>query len=114
MSITTFDEYEKKALSTMIPLTEPGVSSDQHWTLGLTSEVGEIAGKAHKRYRDPTKETYAQYRESMKAEFGDVLWELTVLIHTFGFSLETIANSNIVKLASRAKRGKITGSGDNR
>lgn len=113
MSVDTFGEYEKKAMSTMIVLNEPGVSSDQHWCLGLQSEVGEVSGKIHKRYRDGPGD-YGKYRGEIKDELGDVLWELTALAHTFGLTLEEIANRNLEKLASRARRGKIQGSGDNR
>jgi NTP pyrophosphatase (non-canonical NTP hydrolase) len=50
----------------------------------------------------------------MKKELGDVLWYLTALAEDFALTLEDIAYTNVNKLESRAQRGVISGSGDNR
>jgi hypothetical protein len=43
-----------------------------------------------------------------------VLWYLSQLAEELGYSLETIAEANLKKLADRAARGVISGSGDQR
>ena len=52
--------------------------------------------------------------EKIKQELGDILWYLTQIATGFGLSLEEIMLANLGKLADRAKRGVIGGSGDNR
>ena len=84
------------------------------YALGLTGEAGELADKIKKVYRDKGGVFKQEEREAIAKELGDVLWYLTRLGATLGFSLEEIAQRNIEKLADRAKRGVINGSGDNR
>lgn len=50
----------------------------------------------------------------LKLEAGDILWQLSGLCSTFGWSLEEIAQMNLDKLASRKQRDKIIGDGDDR
>jgi NTP pyrophosphatase (non-canonical NTP hydrolase) len=45
---------------------------------------------------------------------GDVLWYISALASDLDISLNEIAESNLLKLASRKKRNVIGGSGDNR
>lgn len=96
---------------------------------GLAAEVGEIQDKIAKWVRkglidirdnniwfkttkfdemgvDPVME--------LAKEVGDVLWFVNLLAARIGVSLETIAETNLEKLASRQKRGVIDGEGDNR
>ena len=53
-------------------------------------------------------------RESLKLELGDVLWYVAQLASELGFDLDTVARANLEKLASRAARNVIAGSGDQR
>jgi NTP pyrophosphatase (non-canonical NTP hydrolase) len=53
-------------------------------------------------------------REDLLLELGDVLWYAAQLATELGLSLETIAEANLAKLASRADRNVIGGSGDRR
>jgi NTP pyrophosphatase (non-canonical NTP hydrolase) len=50
----------------------------------------------------------------MAKEIGDVMWNLAVLCHYFGLSLEDVAEMNIDKLTDRKVRSVIVGEGDNR
>jgi NTP pyrophosphatase (non-canonical NTP hydrolase) len=77
---------------------------------GLIGEVGEISEKLKKILRDGKELDL----ENMKKELGDVLWYLTALAEDFALTLEDIAYTNVNKLESRAQRGVISGSGDNR
>jgi NTP pyrophosphatase (non-canonical NTP hydrolase) len=53
-------------------------------------------------------------REAIKLELGDVLWYVAQLASELGYDLDEVASANLDKLASRAARGRITGSGDHR
>ncbi len=47
-------------------------------------------------------------------ELGDVLWYIANLAEDLGYDLAEIADMNLEKLADRANRNVIKGSGDNR
>ena len=70
--------------------------------------------KVKKVLRDSGGEFSAEVRESLKLELGDVLWYVAQLASELGFSLDEIAQANLDKLASRAARNVIAGSGDHR
>jgi NTP pyrophosphatase (non-canonical NTP hydrolase) len=83
---------------------------------GVTSEAGEIADKLKKYYRD-TKRGVAAYdalKDGLVGELGDVLWYVSQLAAFLQVDLQEVAEMNIEKLESRAKRGVINGSGDDR
>jgi NTP pyrophosphatase (non-canonical NTP hydrolase) len=52
--------------------------------------------------------------DGLKKELGDVLWYLAALASDLGVTLEEVAAGNVAKLRSRAERGVLGGSGDNR
>jgi NTP pyrophosphatase (non-canonical NTP hydrolase) len=108
-----FDDYQKQALKTVIS-TSDELKDRLHWVLGINGEAGEIAEKAKKIIRDKQGVMNDQDREDFGKEIGDVLWYLAVFAHHLGLSLDDVAHTNLEKLASRQKRGKLTGSGDNR
>ena len=83
-------------------------------TLGLSGEAGEVADKVKKVIRDRDGVFDAQTREAIKLELGDVLWSVAQLSSELGYDLEEVAAANLDKLASRAARGRIGGSGDQR
>ena len=83
-------------------------------TLGLVGEAGEVADKVKKVLRDKEGVFDDEVKNSIKYELGDVLWYLAQLSTEFGFQFEDIAQENLKKLSGRAKRGKISGSGDYR
>ena len=48
------------------------------------------------------------------SEAGDVLWNLAVLLHDAGLTLNEVAEYNIKKVQDRQERGVIQGKGGNR
>ncbi len=83
-------------------------------TLGLTGEAGEVADKVKKVLRDKKGKFGELDKEEIKLELGDVLWYIAQLSTELGFELDDIAESNLKKLSNRLRRGKLSGSGDNR
>jgi len=83
-------------------------------TLGLCGEAGEVADKVKKVLRDQGGVFDSAALESIKLELGDVLWYVAQLSSEFGFHLAEVASANLLKLASRAERDVIGGSGDQR
>ena len=83
-------------------------------SLGLCGEAGEVADKVKKVLRDEAGVFSDERRQAIALELGDVLWYVSQLADELGFSLETVAQANLDKLASRAQRQVIGGSGDQR
>lgn len=79
--------------------------------LGLAGEAGEIANKLKKLVRDGDD---TDRRHEIAVELGDVLWYVARLATELGFPLDDIAEVNMAKLNSRAARGALQGSGDDR
>ena len=93
----------------------PDVGSNPIYpTLGLTGEAGEVADKVKKVIRDRGGVFDADTREAIKLELGDVLWYVAQLASELGYELNEVADANLQKLSSRAARGRIGGSGDQR
>ena len=101
----TFDEYQEFARLTAIYPEDVKVV---YPTLGLCGEAGEVAEKIKKHMRD------GRSLVGVGLELGDVLWYISALADDLGITLEEIAQANVDKLASRMKRGKLGGSGDER
>ncbi len=112
LSSITASLYQEKACETAI---FPKNRATEYLTLGLTGEAGEIANKVKKFIRDgATKNEYLAKRIEIGYEIGDVLWYCAVLAEELEMNLGHIMEKNLEKLADRHKRGKISGSGDNR
>ena len=104
--------YQTKARETAF---YPNVGSNPIYpTLGLAGEAGEVADKVKKILRDKDGDFDKASKESIILELGDVLWYVAQLSSELGFELDYVAKLNIDKLSSRAKRNKISGSGDTR
>ena len=78
--------------------------------LGLVGEAGEIAEKTKKLIRDNA----TVKRDDMIKELGDVLFYVTALANHFDSNLAEVLQTNMDKLNSRASRGVLSGSGDDR
>ena len=107
----TFDDYQKKALSTNI---NPGTDIFFDRMFGLVGEAGEMADKVKKWIRDDQADWKKLDKDLMASELGDVLWYVATLADTLGFRLDEVARRNIDKLASRHQRDKLKGAGDHR
>ena len=107
-----FTEYQNLALSTAI---YPKKYETIYPALGLCGEAGEVAEKVKKSIRDGLHNwPDEQFKKDLTKELGDVLWYISALASDLDISLNEIAENNLLKLASRKKRNKIGGSGDNR
>ncbi|MCP9916017.1 nucleoside triphosphate pyrophosphohydrolase family protein [Cyanobium sp. ATX 6F1] len=106
------DAYQRQARQTA---RYPEVGSNPIYpTLGLCGEAGEVADKVKKVLRDRQGVFDASVLDGLKLELGDVLWYVAQLASELGFSLEEIGQANLSKLADRAARDAISGSGDHR
>lgn len=107
-----FNDYQLSALTTAV---YPNRGNNFAYpALGLAGEAGEVADKLKKVIRDNDGALTDPVREAVAKELGDVLWYVAVLAAELDYDLDSIAQSNLDKLASRKERGVITGSGDNR
>lgn len=104
-------EYQILALGTAV---YPEQYNIIYPALGMNGEAGEVADKVKKVIRDNNSQFTEEKKREIAKEIGDVLWYCAVLAHDIGFSLEEVGRMNIDKLKSRQKRGKLSGSGDNR
>lgn len=98
-------QYQAQAKETAI---YPKDKALEYLALGLVGEAGEVANKIKKVIRDGTSPN------NVRDELGDVLWYLAMLSTEIGYSLDTIADKNLWKLANRKTRNVLGGSGDNR
>jgi len=103
-------DYQARSRATAV---YPGLGENLTYpALGLCGEAGEVAEKIKKAIRDDGGALSEARREALAAELGDVLWYVAQLATEAGLDLETIAEGNLDKLASRAARGVLAGSGD--
>lgn len=108
----TANAYQTAALQTAI---YPNQGNNYIYpTLGLVGESGEVAEKVKKLIRDGDGTLTDLDREKIALEVSDICWYVAVLAYELDYTLEEIMQMNLDKLRSRAERGVITGSGDNR
>lgn len=88
---------------------DPAIIEAMYCALGLVGEAGEVSEKIKKWHRDGNLD-----KESVVLELGDVLYYLTRLANAMGATLGDVQNKNVQKLTSRAARGVLKGSGDDR
>lgn len=112
-----FTEYQRASAETMIypHALEHDVAGLMYTALGLAGEAGELANKIKKLYRDGfAPEDFAAIRESLIKEIGDTLWYAAAMATELDADLGAAAAYNVAKLRDRARRGVLSGSGDNR
>ena len=119
-----FTTYQRKAMETAIYPGTGGLLGLAYAGLGLSNEAGEVGGKIKKIIRDidsaeltwdGDRITYPIHiREAVEAEVGDVVWYIAAVCHELGIDMGDAALGNLEKLADRANRGVLKGSGDNR
>ena len=109
--VSDLDMYQQVAKTTAIYPREQAII---YPTLGLTGEAGEVANKVKKIIRDDGNKINESLVQEISAEIGDCLWYISVLADDIGCKLSDIANTNLIKLENRKKKGTIKGSGDKR
>ncbi len=101
------NEYQDKALTNLtIPANRSFIN---YGVIGLSEEVGELAGHMKKFIRDGTWD-----EKRVIKELGDVQWYVNYIAKCLGVTAEEIAKINLEKLEARAKKGTLQGSGDDR
>lgn len=118
-----FKEYQEKAMTTCMS----SCNNLSYMLLNLVGEVGEFSSKIAKAIRkDKAKfdkdndicftdyEVFDLLNEELRKEAGDILWQLSGICSVMGWDLSEVAKDNLIKLASRQRRGVIDGNGDNR
>lgn len=111
----TFDDYMRQTRKTAI-YPEAGTGSTlalAYAGLGL-GEAGEIQNQLKKIIRDNHGEVTDERREAIAKELGDLCWYIGRCADELDLSLDKIILQNLEKLNSRAERGVLQGSGDNR
>lgn len=120
----TLNEYQKRAMTTCMATCE----NESYMFLNLVGEVGELASKMAKAIRKgkaiidanhfiTERGNFSMSDEEiadLKAECGDIMWEIAGFCHVMGWTLEEVCQENLDKLASRKERGVIDGNGDRR
>ena len=102
------NEYQEKAKKTDLH-TKVEANELDYYLLGLTSEVGEVAGRMKRVYRDQKGKISLVEKERIKKELGDVLWYLSAICDRFDFSLEEVAELNLKKLSNRMENDTLRG-----
>ena len=106
------NDYQAAALQTAVYPNQG--ANFAYPALGLAGEAGEVADKLKKVLRDNDGILTNQVRNEVAKEIGDVLWYVSVLAYEMDYDLNSIAQINIDKLASRQQRNVLQGNGDNR
>lgn len=94
----SLNEYQEFVRDTSTPWTD--ANPYIYPALGLGGEAGEVIDLIKKQMRRQTQPDQ-DWLQELKLELGDVLWYLTRMAHTAGFTLEDIAAANTEKLNAR-------------
>ena len=114
------NEYQELSQATAIYPRQFPFQALAYVALGLGGEAGEFQNKAKRLIRGNVATSQSNSieqqiaREDMAEELGDTLWYLAACAHELGYTLQTIATANLVKLQSREERDVIQGEGDHR
>lgn len=110
---TALDEYQAATRETA---AYPPIQEARYLypVLGLAGEVGEVANKVKKVFRDDGGVLTAERRAAIRDELGDCLWYLARIADELGYTLSEIGEANLAHLRDRKARNVISGSGDTR
>lgn len=107
-----FDQYQKKAREFAV------YDGKDYPFYALVEETGEFLGLLAKLKRgDDLVSRFGRgetFREALKKEAGDILWQLSQALCELGIPMQEVAETNIKKLEDRMNRGVIKGHGDDR
>lgn len=112
-----FDDYQQQAHRTSLDTSYGDLQPMNRLiypTLKLAGEAGEFAEKVGKLLRDKAGALGEEDRGALADELGDVLWYAAEVATVLDVELSEVARRNVAKLQSRAQRGVLQGSGDNR
>lgn len=109
--MTTLNEYQCEAMRTAIWPAGKGLD---YLAPALAAEGGEVAGEWAKAVRDDGGVVTPDRRLKLLKEAGDTLWMVAAITKELGVTLEEVAQMNLDKLADRARRGVLAGSGNDR
>ena len=124
------DEYQQLATTSAIYPGQGTPFGLMYAALGL-AEAGEVQNKVKKIFRDDgvielaeTGEVDAmlahfrpvtdERKQQIAKELGGLLWYAAACCNEIGLKLSEVAAGNLIELASRAQRGTLGGSGDDR
>lgn len=117
------NDYQKAAMTTCMDSSR----NIAYMQLNSQGEGGEFASKLAKAIRkgwamiNKNKLEYLcsdlekkNLEIELKKELGDELWQLAGKCEVMGWSLQDVADLNLLKLKVRKQKGRIDGNGDNR
>jgi NTP pyrophosphatase (non-canonical NTP hydrolase) len=110
----TFGGYQVRAHATAAYPgcdTAPGQVLPRCPAMGLGGAAGKVMDTAELVLRNGDQLESAHV-DALARLLGQVLWYLAELCTQAGLSLSEVAHANLAKLASRASRGVLAGSGD--
>ncbi len=109
----TFNEYQKKALSTALPHPDP-LMYKTIMAMGVSGEAGEVLEKWKKIVAYKEGIITPEDLKELGKELADVVWYIAVLASSLDLNFDDIMQENLKKLADRKKRNVQKGQGDNR
>lgn len=107
-------EYAKQAKTTAVYPGRGEIAGLAYATLGLTGAAGEAAERLKKCIRDDQTTRTPEMKARTAKALGDLLWYAAAVASELRLDLDEIAQANLAKLADRAERGVLLGSGDDR
>lgn len=109
------NEYQAAAIKTALFTKWPDAWMRMAYIgLKMNGEAGEVAEHIGKMQRDDNGVITRERFLAITKELGDVLWYVSAMANELGIPLEEVAEINLQKLADRAARGVIKGSGSDR
>jgi NTP pyrophosphatase (non-canonical NTP hydrolase) len=104
------DDLDDPVLWEELPLAGDTVGA----MLQLVASQGRVSERVKKVLRDRVGVIGPVELAWLRSDLASVLCHLDNLANVFGLTLHEVAEANLAKLASRAKRGMLSGNGDTR